>query len=243
MIPKIIHYCWFGKNPLPDKAKKCIESWKKFMPDYEIKEWNEDNFNVNIIKYTAEAYKLKKYAFVSDYARFWILYNYGGVYFDVDVELIKPIDDIIARGAFMGCEKSRYENITFNPATGLGMAAPTHHPFYEKVLCTYQHKHLISWNGQITETVVGIVKNLFKNKSYNTDSNHIIHCQDIYIYPDEYFCPLHYFTKELTITENTRSIHHYVASWTDKKENLFIKIHKRIINLLTLIIVLITFKK
>ena len=102
MIPKIIHYCWFGHNPLPESAKKCIESWKKYLPGYEIKEWNESNFNVNAIPYTEEAYRLKKYAFVSDYARFWILYHYGGLYFDTDVEVIKRMDDIIERGAFMG---------------------------------------------------------------------------------------------------------------------------------------------
>lgn len=78
MIPKIIHYCWFGRNPLPDSAKKCIESWRKFFPVYEIKEWNEDNFDVHLIPYVEEAYNAKKYAFVSDYARFWILYFYGG---------------------------------------------------------------------------------------------------------------------------------------------------------------------
>ena len=104
MIPKIIHYCWFGRNPLPESAQKCIASWKKFLPDYEIKEWNEDNFDVNIIPYTKEAYEAKKYAFVSDYARFWILYKYGGLYFDTDVEVIKPMDDIIERGPFMGIE-------------------------------------------------------------------------------------------------------------------------------------------
>ena len=87
MIPKIIHYCWFGGNPLPVSAKKCIASWRKFLPDYEIKEWNESNFDVNSIPYTAEAYKAKKYAFVSDYARFYILYKYGGLYFDTDVEV------------------------------------------------------------------------------------------------------------------------------------------------------------
>lgn len=104
MIPKIIHYCWFGRGPLPELAQKCIASWKKYLPDYEIKEWNEDNFDVNIIPYTAEAYKAKKYAFVSDYARFWILYQYGGIYFDTDVEVIRPMDDIIERGNFMGFE-------------------------------------------------------------------------------------------------------------------------------------------
>ena len=105
MIPKIIHYCWFGGNPLPELAMKCIESWRTYFPDYEIKEWNEDNFDVNIIPYTKEAYENKKYAFVSDYARFWILYNHGGIYFDTDVEVIKKMDDIIEKGSFMGCEK------------------------------------------------------------------------------------------------------------------------------------------
>ena len=103
-IPKIIHYCWFGRNPLPPMAIKCIESWKKYLPDFEIKEWNEDNFDIAINPYVEEAYHMKKYAFVSDYARFWILYNYGGLYFDIDVELLKPIDDILAKGPFMGLE-------------------------------------------------------------------------------------------------------------------------------------------
>ncbi len=94
-ISKIIHYCWFGGKPLPNSAKKCIASWKKFFPDYEIKEWNEDNFDVNMVPYIAEAYKAKKYAFVSDYARFWVLFKYGGLYFDTDVEVIKPMDEIV----------------------------------------------------------------------------------------------------------------------------------------------------
>lgn len=104
MIPKVIHYCWFGGNPLPDSAKKCISSWRKYLPDYEIKEWNERNFDVKSIPYTREAYRLKKFAFVSDYARMWILYHYGGIYFDTDVEVIKPFNDIIQRGNFMGFE-------------------------------------------------------------------------------------------------------------------------------------------
>ena len=97
MIPRTIHYCWFGGNPLPKSAVKCIDSWKRFFPDYEIKEWNESNFDVNAIDYTRQAYERKKYAFVSDYARFWLLYNYGGLYFDTDVEVIRPMDDIIEK--------------------------------------------------------------------------------------------------------------------------------------------------
>ena len=128
MIPKVIHYCWFGRNPLPPLALKCIESWKKFFPDYEIKEWNEDNFDINIIPYTKEAYEAKKYAFVSDYARFWILYQYGGVYFDTDVEVIKDMRPLVVCGNFMGKEigalmktKNGNEVACVNP--GLGLAA------------------------------------------------------------------------------------------------------------------------
>ena len=95
MIPKSIHYCWFGRSELTPLAKKCLASWRQFFPDYEIKEWNEDNFDVNIIPYTADAYKAGKYAFVSDYARFWVLYHFGGVYFDTDVEVIRPMDDVL----------------------------------------------------------------------------------------------------------------------------------------------------
>ena len=101
-IPKVIHYCWFGRNPLPPLAEKCIASWRKFLPDYEIKEWNEDNFDVTMNAYIEEAYHMKKYAFVSDFARFYVLYHHGGVYFDIDVEVIKPMDDILAKGPFMG---------------------------------------------------------------------------------------------------------------------------------------------
>ena len=104
MIPKVIHYCWFGGNPLPELAKICIDSWKKYLPDYEIKEWNETNFDLDSCEYIREAYNCKKWAFVSDYARFWILYNYGGLYFDTDVEILNPLDDIIKCGSFMGNE-------------------------------------------------------------------------------------------------------------------------------------------
>lgn len=105
MIPQTIHYCWFGNKPLSETAIKCISSWKKYFPNYTIKEWNENNFNINIIPYTKEAYKRGKWAFVSDYARFWILYNYGGIYFDTDVEVIKPFDIIIENGPFLGLEQ------------------------------------------------------------------------------------------------------------------------------------------
>lgn len=218
MIPKIIHYCWFGRNPLPESAKECIASWKKFLPDYEIKEWNEDNFDVNITTYTAEAYKAKKYAFVSDYARFWILYNYGGLYFDTDVEILKPIDDIVAKGGFMGMEKT--EGNTFDKtdsntvliAAGLGLGVEKGHTLYKEVLDIYNKKHFITWSGNFTGTVVGTTTSLILSKT-TIIKDKINEFQGIYIYPDEYFDPMNFYTGEITITPNTRSIHKYATTW------------------------------
>lgn len=104
MIPRIIHYCWFGGKEIPMQYQAYIDSWKKYCPDYEIKEWNESNFNINCCSYVKEAYNAKKWAFIADYARFFILYNYGGIYFDTDVELLRPIDTLVENGNFMGLE-------------------------------------------------------------------------------------------------------------------------------------------
>ena len=116
-IPKIIHYCWFGGKPLPNTAIKCIRSWKKHCPDYEIHCWNEKNFDINVCPYVKEAYEEKAWAFVSDYARLWIIYNYGGIYLDTDVELLKNIDNLLKYDVFMGFENKQYVN------TGVGFWA------------------------------------------------------------------------------------------------------------------------
>ena len=227
MIPKVIHYCWFGRNPLPPLAIKCIESWKKFLPDYEIKEWNEDNFDVNIIPYTSEAYAAKKYAFVSDYARFWILYNYGGLYFDTDVEVIKPLDDIIARGAFMGLEKDYDPHAgatAYNAvAPGLGLGCNPGLGLYKKILDLYQSLHFNNPDGTINfKTVVDYTTELLVKDGLKNISG-IQKVNEIYIYPSEYFCPINIVSKKLHITPNTYTIHHYMGSWTDKSIMWYIK--------------------
>ena len=116
-IPKVLHYCWVGRGNKNELMNKCINSWKEKLSDYEIKEWNEDNFDVNITQYTKDAYESKKYAFVSDYARIWILYHFGGIYFDTDVELIRPLNTILSNGPFMACEINGGHNshIAVNP--------------------------------------------------------------------------------------------------------------------------------
>ncbi len=201
-IPKIIHYCWFGGKTLPKSAIKCINSWKKFFLDYEIREWNESNFDVNMIPYTREAYAAKKYAFVSDFARFWVLHEHGGVYFDTDVEVIRPMDDIIAKGAYLGMEPPS----PINP--GLGMATPAKHTFYSWYLDYFSDKHFTP----AQPSMVPVVTNFMKEKGWNSD-NSIQTIDGITIYPPDYFCPQAMMGAPINITENTRSIHHFDATW------------------------------
>lgn len=228
MIPKIIHYCWFGRNPLPELAVKCIASWKKFLPDYEIKEWNEDNFDVNIIPYTAEAYQAKKYAFVSDYARFWILYKYGGLYFDTDVEVIKPMDDIIARGPFMGCENEVGSGgaTALAVAPGLGLGVNPGLGLYKEMLDLYETLHFKKDKGGYnTTTVVEYATKLLCNHGLLNKSN-IQVIAGVFIYPKEYFCPIDYKTGKMEITDKTVSIHHYLASWQTRGMKIKMNISK-----------------
>lgn len=233
-IPKIIHYCWFGGNPLPELAIKCINSWRIFFPDYEIVEWNENNFDVNIIPYTRDAYKAKKYAFVSDYARFWILYKYGGVYFDTDVEVIKDMRPIIEMGAFMGCENDLKEIqdvnnnlnacLSIGVAPGLGLAVQPMHKIYKELLDLYSKLSFINSNGSYNnKTVVEYTTELLIKHGL-IETCKIQSIQGIFIYPKEYFCPLDYKTGELVITENCYSIHHYMGSWQKNKSRIFNKV-------------------
>lgn len=218
-ISKTIHYCWFGHNPLPESALKCIASWRKYLPDYKIKEWNEDNFDVDIIPYTQEAYQAKKYAFVSDYARFWILYHYGGVYFDTDVEVIRPIDDIIDKGAFFGIETPAVEGIKYpriNPGLGLGVALG--HDLYGEILNYYKILHFLGEDGRPNEiTIVEHITNvLIKHGMKQT--NDIQYVAGAWIYPVDYFNPFDDNTGVLRKTKNTRSIHWFSKTWMTKAQ-------------------------
>ncbi|MEG1870719.1 MAG: glycosyltransferase [Peptostreptococcaceae bacterium] len=226
MIPKIIHYCWFGGNPLPELAQKCIASWRKYLPDYDIKEWNEDNFDVNIISYTSEAYEAKKYAFVSDYARFWILYKYGGLYFDTDVEVIKPLDDIIEKGSFMGCENEIEKNgaTTLGVAPGLGLGVNPGLGLYKDLLDLYETLSFKTNKGNNNlKTVVEYTSELlYKRGMKNINEIQII--DSVFIYPKEYFCPKR--AHQLKITVNSRTIHHYSGSWLPLGARIKIRISK-----------------
>lgn len=215
MIPKKIHYCWFGGKPLPEEARKCIASWRRFFPDYEIIEWNESNFDINSISYTAQAYEAKKYAFVSDYARFKILYEHGGLYFDTDVEVIKPFDDIVAAGPFMGFEKcsgSNFENNCSGVNPGLGLAAFPGMKFFSEILDFYRNKEFILGEGTIVTYTTSILQ---KNGLDNNNEKQKV--ADITIFPTDVFCPMDSTTGITRVTPETVSIHHYSCSWINHR--------------------------
>lgn len=225
MIPKIIHYCWFGGNPLPEDAKKCIKSWKKFFPDYEIKEWNESNFDVNGCPYIKEAYEQRKFAFVSDYARFWVLNKEGGLYFDTDVEVIKNMDHIVKSGSFMGFEKSL---ATQNPNSeeplginaGLGMGAEAAMPLLKELLQLYESKPSFTFDeGTIVHHTTAMLK-----KYGFVNEHRYQEVAGFKLYPADFFCPMDSTTGLIELTDNTVSIHHYSCSWVEQN-SLSFKIH------------------
>ena len=229
MIPKKIHYCWFGGNPLPKDAIRCIDSWKKYCPQFEIIEWNETNFDFTTCQYAVEAYRAKKWAFVSDYARFWILFKYGGLYFDTDVEMIRPINDILQDGPFMGFETDygKQEAMGVNP--GLGLGAISNMELYSEILNMYQNLHFIKPNGDYDlTTVVHHTTDLLLKKGLKEKSG-IQHVAGVTVYPSEYFCPMNYLTYELNVTPNSRTIHHYSATWQDSKKARVKRVVKKII--------------
>lgn len=236
MIPKIIHYCWFGGKPLPKSAIKCIESWKKFFPDYEIKQWNESNFDIYETRYSAQAYQAGKYAFVSDYARYKILFEEGGIYFDTDVEVIKSFDDVLANGPFMGFEIDPGKGRDFAIAPGLGMGAEPFMDFYKKAIDAYlYHPGFLNEDGTYnTEyAIVRITTQLMKKAGIEAsikETPGIQKVDGITIYPADWFNPLDYATGKLHITPETHSIHWFTKSWAPRNpvRDYLAKIYHRI---------------
>lgn len=206
MIPKVIHYCWFGGNPLPESTKRYIESWKKFCPDYEIKEWNESNFDIHCNAFISEAYKAKRWAFVSDVARMFILVHHGGIYFDTDVELIKPIDSLLQYEAFTAFE-SKYQ-------IGMGiLGCIKGQPMFAALLKEYDKAHFKQPDDSFDTSVIGRrFKNICLQYGFVPDNTRQI-VNGLTILPKDYFYPSDPITKEFSITENTVAIHYYDASW------------------------------
>lgn len=215
MIPKTIHYCWFGNGRKSRLAERCIASWRKFLPEYTICEWTEENFDVRTIPFTAEAYDAKKYAFVSDYARLKILYEYGGVYFDTDVEIIRPMDGMLFHGSWMGIEDHSFEPEAEDcVALGLGFAIEAHHPILKEIMDYYEHTHFSPTAGGTEQTtIVRVVSGILRCHGLPTVVHDPICVEGITILPADYLCPKNYITGRIRITPNTVCIHHFDDSW------------------------------
>mgnify|MGYP003292418241 CR=1 FL=1 len=219
MIPKIIHFCWFGRGKMPEKAEACIESWKKFCPDYEIVEWNEDNFDINSNTYVKEAYENRKYAFVTDYVRLYAMYNYGGIYMDTDVEVLKSLDEFLDNVAFSGFESSQYI------PTGI-MASEKGFPLYKEFLDYYTDRYFVKPDGSLdTTTNVLIMSNIAEKHGLVRDGSMQI-LDGWKLYPSDYFCPLNDMTGKLEITQNTAVIHWFAKSWVSERDRRISKITK-----------------
>lgn len=210
MIPKIIHYCWFGGNPLPKAAQDCIESWKKFCPDYEIIEWNESNFDINSNLYTKQAYECRKWAFITDVVRLHALYTYGGIYMDTDVEVVRPLDRFLEHKAFSG-----FEDLT-NIPTGI-MAAEKGHPLFRKLVEYYDDRPFLVDGVPDLTTNVTTITNLLLPEGF-VPNNTYQEVAGFSLYPYDYFCPRDIHTMKLVTTENTYTIHHFAGSWLPKEE-------------------------
>ena len=207
MIPKVIHYCWVGKKSLPSDVKKCIASWKKYCPEYEIKRWDESNFDINCHPFVKAAYEAKAWAFVSDYARLKVVYENGGIYLDTDVELIKNLDALLEDPCYIGIQ---YKGYLCN--TGLGFGAARFNPVVHAMMKKYDS---ITFNID--------KKNEFACPRLNNDvicnlgykkSNNPVHLKDVTVYPPRYFDPYPSGASENLMSSETISIHHYSATWT-----------------------------
>lgn len=224
MIPKKIHYCWFGGNPMPEKDQKCIESWKRYCPDYEIIRWDESNYDITKNRYMKEAYEAKKWGFVPDFARLDIIYEHGGIYLDTDVEIVKNLDALLNLPGYMGFEGGDKVN------PGLGFGAEKNNPTIKSLIDSiYSNRHFVQTDGSLdltpspkmnTDALIsmGLVPNDLRQE-----------VNSIVVFPSEYFCPKNLTTGVLNITENTHTIHWFNGSWLSDNRKKIIDINQKYI--------------
>ena len=219
---KVIHYCWFGGNPLPKMARKCIESWKKFLPDFEIKEWNENNFDINVCPFVKEAYENKKWAFVSDYARIYALHTEGGMYFDTDFEVLKNMDKLLEEEFFMGYEDEECFS------TAIIWSKEKNSKYTKEILEYYDKLEGFDPDGNIWDYAnPRIITNIIKKLPKQTLENGIeVYDNKVKIYPVEYFNPINYDYSEKRYTENTYAVHYFNATWIPKGEKVAITLYR-----------------
>lgn len=216
-IPKIIHYCWFGGKPIPNKYKKWMNSWKKYCPDYEIIEWNESNYDVTKNQYMYDAYKNEKWGFVPDYARLDIIYQFGGIYLDVDVELVQSIDELRYQEGFVGFENQAVVNF------GSGFGAVKGSKVIRELRDDYCQRHFVNADGSLNlmpspsiQTEYFLKKGLVQNGEYQKIGG-------FSIYPEKMFSSKSLYSRRVRMTEYTKAIHHFDATWKENEQRVFYK--------------------
>lgn len=210
MIPRIIHYCWFGRGEIPQMAQDCIASWHKYMPDWEYKLWNEDNFDVNIIPYSSEAYKAGKYAFVSDIARLWAVEKDGGIYLDVDFEVYKSFEPLLNYTAFAGFEGCKRKLLMMGV-----FGSEAHGEWVNEIWHMYDDRHFIMPDGSYDLTTNVLAATQCMAKSGFQQNWQEQDYKDLHVFPTDYFSPKH-TTGEYFRTENTYCEHKGVSSWANQ---------------------------
>lgn len=226
MIPRIIHYCWFGGNPKPHLALACIASWRKHLPEYQFMEWNEGNYDVHSNQYTHEAHSQKKWAFVSDYVRLVVLHQHGGIYLDVDVEVTQSLDKLLTCRAFTGFEAPN------RVSTGI-IGAEKNHPWVEQLLSSYAERKFIRDGGAMDMTTnVTVVTASALEKGLRLDGSFQVLEEGVHFYPTDWFCPINYETGKMERTPNTHCIHHFAGSWLSPYTKLKLKLRRAVLRFL-----------
>jgi len=224
-IPKVIHYCWFGGKEKPELIKKCMKSWEENLPDYKIIEWNEKNFNIEEFDFTQKAYKAKKWAFVADYCRIWVLYNQGGIYLDTDMEVLKSLDKFIKNESFVGIERDKIINAAI-------LGAKAKNEFIKKILNYYDKINFINYIDDLDKiTIPNIITQLAIGEGCEGDKDVENVRNIITVYSKEYFYPKNHSWERANITENTYTIHHYEGSWRNKTKICKSKLKQILINI------------
>ena len=214
MIPKIIHYCWMSGDPFPDMIEECIASWHKYLPDYKFVQWNSTNFDYNQNLYTREAMDRKKYAFVSDYVRLHALYQYGGIYLDSDIKVLKSFDDLLTNRAFTGFESKERVGVWL-------LASEKQNPIFKEMLDCYKNRHFLDNEGNMDLTPNPVILAPVFQKNGIEFNNTYQKNNFITVYPTDFFCPLNGTTGELNLTDNSYAMHLFNGAWREKNDIKF----------------------
>ncbi|HZJ77340.1 MAG TPA: glycosyltransferase [Clostridia bacterium] len=224
MIPKVIHYCWFGRGEKPKLVKKCIATWSKQLPEYEIKEWNEDNFDINGNTFTRQAYENRNFAFVSDYIRACVLYEHGGIYFDTDVEVLKSFDRFLDEKMFVGFEEKAFVGTCV-------MGAKKGQPIIKEYMKHYENTPYVMPDGTFyKDTNVVLLTRMLEDKGLvRNDEYQCI--EGVSVYPQTFFSPYDYINGISNITENSYAIHHFAKLWLPKRVRMKSKLKRTLVKI------------